>query len=135
MRFLHHQALLVWLLVLAIGGGVAIVGAQGPQTVLQPATATSTRAAIDDVRRIIAHLPSMHVALELGQGTAWAQDVADQARTTQERHRALGAEAEWDAVVAAAEALAAADPVEERADYLALASQLNQRVFALAAAL
>lgn len=135
MRFLQHQALLVWLLVLTAVAAVLLVGLQATQPALLPGNAVATRDAASDVQALVSHLPSMHVALELGQGNTWAANLASQVREAADRHQALGAASQWEAVVAAAEALAAADSDESRASYLALSAQVNQRVFSLAAAL
>lgn len=142
MRILRHQPLLVWTLVIAATLTVGLIGlgsrADAPAATPVGAVAAPVDRGRSDVDQLMAHLPSIHIAIEAGQAAEWADDLAVRTRDARDRYLAWGGTAGaagWDAVVVAAEELTGADPDSDRGLFLALASQVDQRTFALAAAL
>jgi hypothetical protein len=130
MRFLRHQPLLLWTLVLVALLGLLVVGVATRGTVAVPETVKPLAATgASGAEELLRRLPSVHATIESGRYQEWIDEYATLARAEAAEHRSDD-EAAWNAVLAAVSVAETSDP-QDRPALLGALTDLNSAVFAL----
>jgi len=133
MRYLRHQPLLVWTLVLVTLLGLLAIGVLNRDGTPAPKAAVPLAATgASGAEELLRRLPSVHATIEAGTYPEWVAEYAAIARGEAAEHRDENAVA-WNAVIVAVSAAEEADP-QNRPALLGVLSELNAAVFNLARA-